>query len=149
MRFIFVTMALLGITALGAVGARRASAAEPMKSQWDGVYSLEQAKRGEHLYSENCAACHGSDLNGGEMAPALIGGEFSANWDGLTLGDLFERIRISMPQNDPSALTRAQKIDVLGFILYKGGYPAGQTELPSQTEVLKTISFLATKLDSP
>jgi len=145
---VFVTIALLAITALGAVAARRASAAEPMQSQWDGVYPLEQAKRGEQLYSENCAACHGSDLNGGELAPALIGGDFSANWDGLTLGDIFERIRISMPQNDPSALTRAQKIDVLGFILYKGGYPAGHTELPSQTEVLKTISFLATKPDS-
>ena len=148
MRFIFVTMALLGMTALGAVGARRAAAAEPMKSQWDGVYSLEQAKRGEPLYSNNCAACHGSDLTGGEMAPPLIGFEFSANWDTLTLGDIFERIRVSMPQNDPSALTRAQKIDVLGFILYKGGYPAGETELPSQTEVLKTISFLATKPES-
>ena len=148
MRFMFVTMTLLGITALGAVSARRASAAESMKSQWDGVYSLEQAKRGEPLYSENCAACHGIDLSGGEMAPALAGFEFSANWDGLTLGDIFERIRISMPQDNPSALTRAQKIDVLGFILYKGGYPAGQTELPSQTEVLKTISFLATKPDS-
>ena len=82
------------------------------------------------------------------MAPALIGFEFGANWDGLTLRDIFERIRVSMPQNDPSALTRAQKIDVLGFILYKGGYPAGQTQLPSQTEVLKTISFLATKPES-
>jgi quinoprotein glucose dehydrogenase len=143
----FVTMTLLGMTALGAVGARRVAAAD-MKSQWDDVYSLEQAKRGEPLYSDNCAACHGGDLTGGEMAPALIGFEFSSNWDGLTLGDMFERIRVSMPQNDPSLLTRAQKIDVLGFILYKGGYPAGQTELPSQTEVLKTISFLATKPES-
>ena len=147
MRFTFVTMTLLGMTALGAVGARRVAAAD-MKSQWDDVYSLEQAKRGEPLYADNCAACHGGDLTGGEMTPALIGFEFSANWDGLTLGDMFERIRVSMPQNDPNALTRAQKIDVLGFILYKGGYPAGQTELPSQTEVLKTISFLATKPES-
>ena len=145
MRLMFVTMTLLGITALGAVGARRAIAAEAMTSQWDGVYSLEQAKRGESLYSEHCAACHAGDLSGGEMAPALRGLEFTANWDQLTLGDLLERIRISMPQNDPSALTRAQKTDVLGFILYKGGYPGGETELPSQTEVLKAISFLATK----
>jgi quinoprotein glucose dehydrogenase len=143
----FVTMTLLGLSALGTVGVRRVTAAET-RSQWDGAYSLEQAKRGEPLYSAQCAACHGSDLTGGEMTPPLIGFEFNANWDGLTLGDIFERIRVSMPQNDPSALTRAQKIDVLGFILYKGGYPAGETELPSQTEVLKTISFLATKPES-
>ena len=147
MRFMFVTMTLLGIIALGAVGGRDVTA-QTMKSQWDGVYSMEQAKRGEPLYSDRCAACHGSDLSGGEMAPALVGFAFTANWDGLTLGDMFERIRVSMPQDDPNSLTRAEKIDVLGFILYKGGYPAGQTELPSQTEVLKTISFLATKPDS-
>jgi hypothetical protein len=87
-------------------------------------------------------------LSGGELAPPLTGGDFAANWDGLTLGDIFERIRVTMPQNNPGALTRAQKIDVLGFILYKGNYPAGETELPSQTEVLKTISFVATRPDT-
>ena len=79
------------------------------------------------------------------MSPTLTGGEFSANWNELTLGDLFERIRISMPQNNPSALSRAQKADILAYILFKGNYPAGQTDLPTQTEVLKTMSFLATK----
>ena len=78
----------------------------------------------------------------------MIGGDFAANWDGLTLGDIFERIRITMPQTNPGALTRAQKIDVLAFILNRGNFPAGETELPSQTEVLKTISFLATKPDT-
>ena len=148
MRFMVTTLTLLGVAALGAVGARRAGAAEAVTSQWDGAYSLEQAKRGEPLYSDQCAPCHGGDLTGGEMAPALTGFEFGANWDGLTLGDMFERIRISMPQNDPSALSRTQKVDVLAFILYKGNYPAGPAELPSQTETLKTISFLATKPDS-
>ena len=144
----FTAMALIGLVVLAAMGARRASASEPMQSQWDSVYSLDQAKRGEPLYSDNCAACHAPDLTGGELAPPLTGGDFAANWDGLTLGDIFERIRISMPQNNPGALTRAQKSDVLAFILYKGSYPAGPTELPSQTEVLKTISFLATKPDA-
>jgi len=148
MRLVVVTLTLLAMTALGAVGARRALAAEAMQSQWDGVYSLEQAKRGEPLYADNCAACHGPDLTGGELAPPLIGGDFAANWDGLTLGDIFERIRITMPQTNPGALTRAQKIDVLAFILNRGNFPAGETELPSQTEVLKTISFLATKPDT-
>jgi len=144
----FTAMALIGLGVLVTTGARRASAAEPMPSQWDGVYSLDQAKRGDPLYAENCAACHAPDLTGGELAPPLTGADFAANWDGLTLGDIFERIRISMPQNNPGALTRAQKTDVLAFILYKGSYPSGPTELPSQTEVLKTIGFLAAKPDS-
>ena len=73
----------------------------PTKSIWDGIYTEEQATRGQGLYSQECASCHGGELTGGEMAPPLAGGEFLAGWDGLTVGDLFERIRISMPQNTP------------------------------------------------
>ena len=115
------------------------------KSQWDGVYTLEQAKRGEKLYAEKCSSCHGPDMNGGEMAPGLTGGEFTANWNDLSLGDLFERMRISMPQNAPGSLSRPENADILAYILNKGNYPAGQTELPSQTEALNGYKFLATK----
>jgi len=37
-------------------------------------------------------ACHGDLLAGGESAPPLTGGAFLANWNGLTIGDLFDRI---------------------------------------------------------
>ena len=145
MRLVVAVVIVLGLTASGPAGSRGALAGQTMRSQWDGVYSLEQARRGEALYAEHCAACHGPDLTGGEMAPALAGTEFAANWNEVTLGDLFERIRISMPQSDPSALSRAQKAAVLAFMLSKGPYRAGQADLPAQTEVLKTIRFLATK----
>jgi len=145
MRLIAVTAALLGIVLPGAIGGRGAVAGQALQSQWDRVYSLPQAKRGETLYVQNCAACHAVDLTGGEIAPALTGGEFAATWNELTLGDLFERIRVSMPQNDPTSLSRAQKADILAYVLFKGSYPDGEAELPSQTEVLRTISFLAMK----
>jgi mono/diheme cytochrome c family protein len=135
-------MAVLGVAAAAAFGS---VSAQQSKSQWDGVYSAEQAKRGETLYQEKCASCHGPDMAGGEMAPGLSGGDFTANWNDLSLGDLFERMRISMPQNNPGSLSRAQNADVLAFMLSKGGYPAGQAELPSQTEVLNEIKFLAMK----
>jgi len=145
MRLIAVTAALLGIVVSGGIGGRGAVAGQATQSQWDRVYSPQQAKRGETLYVQNCAACHAVDLTGGEIAPALTGGEFAATWNELTLGDLFERIRVSMPQNDPTSLSRAQKADILAYVLSKGGYPDGEAELPSQTEVLRTISFLAMK----
>ena len=145
MRLISVTAALLGIVVSGGIGGRGAVAGQATQSQWDRVYSPQQAKRGETLYVQNCAACHAVDLTGGEIAPALTGGEFAATWNELTLGDLFERIRVSMPQNDPTSLSRAQKADILAYVLSKGGYPDGEAELPSQTEVLRTISFLAMK----
>ena len=149
MRLVTVTAALLGIIVSGAMGRGGAVAGQAAQSQWDRVYSLPQAKRGETLYVQNCAACHAADLTGGEIAPALTGGEFAATWNELTLGDLFERIRVSMPQNDPMALSRAQKADILAYVLSKGGYPEGEAELPSQTEVLRSINFLAMKPDAP
>src|SRR5258706_15784763 len=80
----------VGITVVGALGVY--PAAQGAKSQWDGVFTETQAKRGEGLYSQYCASCHGPELTGGEMAPGLTGGEFRANWNDLSVGDLFERI---------------------------------------------------------
>jgi S-disulfanyl-L-cysteine oxidoreductase SoxD len=111
----------------------------------DGVYTPEQAKRGEELYGQFCASCHGPALGGGEMAPALTGGDFATDWIGLTLNDLFERIRVSMPQDQPGALSRQQNADVLAFMLSAAKYPAGKTELPKEAEVLKTIKYEAPK----
>jgi mono/diheme cytochrome c family protein len=133
--------AILGVMAVGFGSV----SAQNGKSQWDGVYNAAQATRGEQVYQAQCSACHGPDLTGGEMAPGLTGPEFATNWNDLSLGDLFERIRISMPQNNPGSLSRSQNVEVVAFILKRGGYPAGEAELPQQTEALNGIKFLATK----
>jgi S-disulfanyl-L-cysteine oxidoreductase SoxD len=114
-------------------------------SVWQGVYTEEQAKRGQPLYGKYCASCHGEQLTGGEDSPPLTGGAFLANWNGLTLGDLFERIRVSMPQDRPGRLTRQQNADILAYVLGANQFPAGQAELPTETERLKQIRFEAAK----
>jgi len=118
---------------------------EPSQSVWDGVYTDEQAKRGGPLYSQRCAQCHAPDLTGGETAPALASAEFKGNWSGLSVDDLFERIKISMPQDNPGSLSRQQTADIVAFVLSKGGFPAGERELAREAEVLKGIRFEATK----
>jgi mono/diheme cytochrome c family protein len=133
---------LMTIVAAGTLGPRTMTAQE--KSQWDGVFSAEQSARGEPLYGQHCSSCHGPDLGGGEMAPGLVGGDFSSNWNDLSLGQLFDRMRTSMPQNNPGSLSRQQNADILAFMLQKGSAPAGTTELPTQSEVLNTIKYLAT-----
>ena len=145
MKFTVAILALAGTMVFGALGARGTVAAQGAKSQWDGVYTEEQAKRGEGLYSRSCASCHGPDLAGGEMAPGLTGGEFTSNWNDLSLGDLYERIRISMPQSAPGSLSRQQNSDILAYVLRKMNMPVGTTELSTQTEALKEIKFLASK----
>jgi len=118
-------------------------AQEPAESRsvWDGVYTEEQAKRGEAVYKKECGSCHGEMLTGGESAPPLTGGAFQANWNGLTLGDLFDRIRKTMPQSKPGSLTRQQGSDVLAFLLSINKFPVGKTELYRQSEMLKEIRF--------
>jgi cytochrome c len=115
------------------------------RSVWDGVYTEEQAKRGEALYEKQCSACHGDKLAGRESAPALTGGAFLANWNGLPLSDLFERVRRTMPQNAPGKLTRQQNADILAFVLSFNKFPAGKIELYRQAEMLKEIRFEASK----
>ena len=122
-----------------------AAAAQTTRSVWDGVYTADQAKRGGDLYSDQCASCHGLALNGGEMAPPLTGGEFMSNWNGLTVGDLFDRIRTTMPADSPGKLSREKVADILAHILSVNQFPAGSMELPRQSEVLKEIKFEANK----
>ena len=119
--------------------------AQSGQSVWDGVYTAEQAKRGEPLYSQGCMRCHGQDLMGGEMAPALSDGQFKSNWDGVPVGELFERIRVSMPADNPGGLSRQQYADILAYVFFKGGFPAGTAELATRTEMLQVIMFKATK----
>src|ERR1043166_4734207 len=74
------------------------------RSVWDGVYTKEQARRGEAVYREECMKCHGENLMGGEAGPPIAGEEFLKAWGGRTAGDFFEKIRKTMPEDDPGGL---------------------------------------------
>jgi len=113
--------------------------AQATRSVWDGVYTQEQADRGQGLYNEHCASCHSDTLMGGEMSPPLVGGDFLSNWNGLTLGELFDRIRTTMPQNKAGKLSREVNADITAYILSANKFPAGKKELPHTTEFLKEI----------
>jgi cytochrome c len=115
------------------------------RSVWDGVYTDAQAKRGEKVSTEQCARCHGQTLTGAEAAPALVGDVFNANWEGVALGDLFERIRISMPQDTPGSLSRQQNVDVIAYLLKAGKFPAGDQELVTDATVLAQIRFVSNR----
>jgi len=122
--------------ALGAQGSR---------SLWDGAYTQEQAKRGEAAYREHCARCHGADLTSGDAVPPLVGTDFLSLWNAKTVGDLFDRIRTSMPADKPGTLSREQNSEILAYILSANKFPDGKTELSTQSDLLKQIQFDAFK----
>ena len=143
MRRTYAAVILVGLLCLGTAGTTLG--AGQGRAVWDGIYTDEQADRGESLYQDACASCHAQDLSGGQMVPELLGGEFIWNWSGLTIGQLFERLRISMPQEDPASVSRQEKADILAFILRANEFPAGEKELASRAEMLNQFMFEALK----
>jgi len=123
--------------AIAAGGELRAQGAA--KSTWDGVYTAAQAERGQAAYTQNCASCHGPELAGAGEAKPLAGPEFLANWNGLPVGDLYDRIRTTMPMDRPGALSGEDYADTLAYMLKFNGFPAGGTELDKRSEVLAGI----------
>src|SRR5262245_38717308 len=81
-----------------------------------GVYTTAQASRGQAVYKEQCASCHGDAL-GGRLGPPLTGDDFVADWDKDPLSELFSKIKNTMPQDKPGKLTAQQTADVTAYIL--------------------------------
>jgi mono/diheme cytochrome c family protein len=113
----------------------------PARNVWSGVFTADQAAQGKTVYEAKCVTCHGAELGGGEMAPALSGGMFLGNWSGQSAGDLFTRIHTTMPQNDPGSLNNAEVAQVLAYILSYNQVPAGTTPLPSDEAALGQIAI--------
>ena len=143
----FPILVLISTTALGiaTAGALRAQAPAAAKTTNDGVFTDAQVKRGGEVYQQQCAACHDAQLTGSGTAPALSGTDFSANWKDETVGSLFERIRATMPADNPGSLQRPQVAELVAFILNFNKYPAGPSELATDSETLKAIKITATK----
>jgi len=110
-----------------------------------GVYTDEQATRGDAIYKEQCAACHGDNLEGSGPMPPLAGMDFLANWQGKKLGDLYEKTQTTMPATAPGTLTPEQTADLLAYLLKSSKYPAGTAALEGKMEVLLPITIDAPK----
>ena len=109
---------------------------------WEGVYTDEQASRGQESYKKVCGHCHRDDLSGGGSeigAPALRGPIFTIRWREQPLSELFLTIGTTMPQNAPDTLTPQTVIDIVSFLLQANEMPGGRTELPPQIDALRTI----------
>ena len=112
-------------------------------SVWDGVFTSDQAARGEDAYAQECAPCHLDDLLGDGIAPALTGAGFDFRWSDLSVGDMFASIRATMPQVAPASLSAQAYIDIISYILQANDLPAGENELPTDEAPLSQIIILS------
>ena len=135
---------IVGAAVLCIVGANSISALQG-KTIWDGVYTEAQAVRGEQVYAQKCAGCHAANLMGNDVAPSLINTVFKDKWNDMPVGQLYDIVSITMPQDQPGTLTQPQSAEVLAYMLQKGGFPGGPVELSSKAEILGAIKFQAKK----
>ncbi len=113
-------------------GAARAQSAQARSSR-AGVYTREQALRGQDVFAGMCQSCHATTTHTG---PA-----FNANWGGKSLWALFRYISTNMPKNDPGALSKNEYVQLLAFLLKVNRMPAGHSELVADSASLDAIRF--------
>lgn len=97
------------------------------------IYTEAQAARGDTVFRTVCASCHStSEFNNAQ---------FKATWAGKSVFTFFDQLRSTMPQDNPGGLSRQQYADVIAYITKLHGHPAGETEIPTEDEKLKSVTF--------
>ncbi len=108
-----------------------------------GLYSAAQALRGQQIYQNQCADCHGATLEGA-VGPPMAGEAFLSAWSARPLADLVDKIQKTMPFGEPGRLSRAQATDLTAFIVQSGGFPAGEADLSESALAQVTFPALPT-----
>jgi mono/diheme cytochrome c family protein len=112
---------------------------------WDSVFTADQAARGETLYKAGCAKCHGATLAGTDDGSPLAGANFLANWNGLSVFDLADKIRTTMPPEKPKSVTGPQLADVVAYLLAQNQFPVGTKALSDSADLQKSIKIVQAK----
>jgi quinoprotein glucose dehydrogenase len=107
----------------------------------DGVYTEEQATRGQAAYEKHCVRCHLADLGGDQLAAPLVGEAFLQRWQSTSLAVLFNAVRKTMPSDDPGSASDEEYAAIISYVLKMNQFPAGTRELSSKPAELESISF--------
>ena len=75
------------------------------------------------------------------MAALLADHTFRNRWRGRSLGEMFELIRDTMPQDAPGSLSPQQSAELVAYILSGNRLPTGDLALTDDVERLGQIIF--------
>jgi glucose/arabinose dehydrogenase len=79
-----------------ASGAVAAQGFDPSKVDWEALSKIPMRDSFIKKFNDNCASCHGEDLSGTSLGPALVGRD-------LTVGDDVEKIAAAIAAGSPQA----------------------------------------------
>jgi len=128
-----VTLAAVALPWVVVCASAAQTPAADMRSTQGGVYTAEQAARGETTFASNCTGCH---TTGAYATPAFV-----KKWDGRPLGELYSLIAETMPEDFPGALSPGEYVQIVAYMLKMNRMPAGSDELPADLAVLNKIRF--------
>ena len=112
-------------------GAQTVLADDPVapEASSDGAfYTSRQATRGDGLFRDNCVSCH--------SASEFAGASFQRRWRNRAVGDIYEFVLYSMPDDNPGGLPEQTYADIVAYMLSMNDFPAGDSELPTSMEAL-------------
>jgi mono/diheme cytochrome c family protein len=121
---------------------KAASAPPAGRTNWDGVFTDAQARRGQQVYQRACSVCHLDELQGDAVSPPLVGASFTGRFAGSSALDMVQGIRSSMPQNAPDSLGDRAYVDLVSYLLKMNGSAAGAAELPIDVAELEKITIV-------
>jgi hypothetical protein len=105
---------------------------------WDGVYTADQAKRGQAAFTEACVRCHKADLMG--IDGAMKGDFFMERRREDNLETLFLDMKATMPRGNPGSLPDQTYTDIISYLLQSNDMPAASTELkPDALEKIQLV----------
>jgi alcohol dehydrogenase (cytochrome c) len=132
----FSALLVIAFGALSKMWAQSAPSAQSAP-----VFTATQSDAGGAAYSQNCASCHGDNLDDGHFAPALRGRESRTHWAGKTLEELFTYTSTKMPPDRAGGLESRTYIALLAYVLESNGLQPGDKELATDPEQLRAIKI--------
>jgi mono/diheme cytochrome c family protein len=140
---------LVSLALCAAGGAFAQTGASEARTVRDGVFTAEQARRGQAAYTGPCDRCHGYKLDGASddpdmlPAPPVAGAKFLRKWNGRSLAALFEYLRATMPANNPGYLSDAEVADIVAYMLATSRLPAGDAPLQPDRAALAGVVIVS------
>jgi mono/diheme cytochrome c family protein len=119
------------LCALGHEAAAQKDSGAAQRPASSGVYTTEQATRGEEAYGANCMGCH--------TTASHMGDTFANSWGGRPLSELYGFIKAAMPKTEPGSLAPEEYASIVAYILKLNGMPAGKQPLPADSAALGRI----------
>ena len=81
----------------------------------------DQVTTGADLYATNCAACHGTNLEGSTLGPLLSGYSFVQRWGTQTPALLLGNIQANMPPGGNENISNSDYLNIVAHILRVNG----------------------------